>query len=60
MISTNKIIKFSYHFLTAIFLFNLTKLQNISQQTKYILYIISLFHLYDTYWFYKYDKNAPI
>ena len=60
MLSTNKIIKFSYHLFTALFLFNLTKLNGISQQSKYILYIISIFHLYDTYWFYKYDTNAPI
>lgn len=60
MLSTNKIIKFSYHLFATLFLFNLTKLNEISQQTKYILYIISIFHLYDTYWFYTYDKNAPI
>ena len=60
MISLNKVIKFSYHLFTAIFLFNLTQLNNMSEINKYILCIISLFHLYDTYWFYKYDKNAPI
>ena len=57
---TNKIIKFSYHLFTAIFLYNLTNNNSISQQYKYILYIISLFHLYDTYWFYNYESNAPI
>ncbi len=60
MLTTNKIIKFSYHLFTAIFLYNLTKLNNIPEKSKYILYIICMFHLYDTYWFYKYDKNAPI
>jgi len=60
IISYNKIIKFFYHLFTALFLFNLSQINEISQQTKYILYIISIFHLYDTYWFYNYDTNAPI
>lgn len=60
MVSLNKVVKFSYHLFTAIFLFNLTKLNNITQLNKNILYMISLFHLYDTWWFYMNDSNAPI
>jgi len=59
--TSNQIIKFSYHFFVFIFLLFLamtTKMLSIF--TKGILFIISLIHLYDAWWFSKYNANAPL
>jgi hypothetical protein len=59
--NNNKIIKFSYHLISFLFLLYLSFfLKNISLFIRFGLLFISVFHLYDTWWFYKYDANAPI
>jgi hypothetical protein len=57
----NKVIKTSYHFFATIFLLYLAKnLQNYHIFFNITLIFLSIFHLYDTWWFLNYDKDAPI
>jgi hypothetical protein len=61
MFSTNQIIKSSYHLFASLFLFYLAFfIKNLSIIIKIILVFIALFHLYDTWWFFNNDGNAPI
>ena len=53
-------IKFTYHFLTCIFLFMIGNYLYENLIISYILYIISMIHFYDAYWFINHDENAPI
>ena len=55
----NKMIKIFYHLFAAIILLYLAQ----KQTTKYLTYsllFISLFHFYDTIWFFNNEGNAPI
>jgi hypothetical protein len=58
--SQNQIIKGSYHLFASIFLFYLLFLKNINITIKIILLVLIIFHLYDSFWFYNNDGNAPI
>ena len=59
--TSNQIFKSSYHLFAAILLlyivFYFTKL-NIF--LKVLLFLVAFFHLYDVWWFYNNDGNAPI
>jgi hypothetical protein len=57
----NKLIKLIYHLFSFIFLSYLSiYLKFVSWTIRIGLLFIALFHLYDTWWFYNFDKNAPI
>ena len=57
----NQIIKSSYHLFTTLFLLYLVFfIKNIPLFCKIILIFISIFHLYDTWWFFNNSSNAPI
>jgi hypothetical protein len=61
MYSNNQIIKSSYHLFVSLFLIYLIFfIKNLSLTIKIIITFISLFHLYDTWWFLNNDGNAPI
>jgi len=57
----NQIFKSSYHLLAALLLlyiaFNVMKLHIVF---KVLLVLVAIFHLYDVWWFYNNDGNAPI
>lgn len=57
---TNKYIKIIYHLYATIFLLLLAKNINSSSFIRASLVFLAIFHLYDTWWFLTYDKNAPI
>jgi len=56
----NQIIKFSYHFLVAIFLLYVIFTQDLNIHIISIFVFIIIFHLYDSWWFYNNDGFAPI
>lgn len=59
--SPNQIFKASYHLIAAlVLLFIVFRIQSIPMYIKGALCIILLSHLYDTWWFFNYDGNAPI
>ena len=61
LMSKNQIIKTSYHFFCFVFLLSIALLlKNINIIIKILLIFISIFHLYDTWWFLNNDGNAPI
>ena len=61
MPSNNQIIKFSYHLFTSLFLLYLAFfVLNLNIIFKIILILLSLIHLYDSWWFYNNDGFAPI
>ena len=53
-------IKFSYHLFVFFFLLYVAFFFHLPAFARNILIIITLFHLYDCWWFYKYTGNAPI
>ncbi len=57
----NQIFKSSYHLLASLLLFyiifNIIKLHIV---LKVMLVIVAVSHLYDVWWFYNNDGNAPI
>ena len=55
-----KIIQFIYHLFCFAFLFYLVSLRELSMPIKSVLLIIAGVHLYDCWWFYKYDIDAFI
>ena len=57
----NQIIKSSYHLFATLFLLYLIFfIKNIPLLCKIILLLLSIFHLYDTWWFFNNSGNAPI
>ncbi len=60
-IDYNRIVKFVYHFGAFLFLLFLAYyVKGLTVYSRSGLLFISVFHLYDTWWFYKYGANAPI
>lgn len=56
-----KLIKLCYHLFCFLLLFYLAfYLSFVNLYIRISLFIISLFHLYDAWWFYYHDSNAPI
>ena len=58
--NVHKIIKISYHLFVFFFLEYLLFFYHFPMYIHYILFILSLVHLYDVWWFYNYTGNAPI
>jgi len=59
--NNNQIIKSSYHLFASIFMLNLAfHNENLPIIYKNILILLSLIHLYDAWWFFNNDGNAPI
>ena len=56
----NKMIPFYYHLFCSVFLIYLSFFSCLNWFIRSFLFYIGLIHLYDCWWFYKYDKDAPI
>lgn len=61
MLTNNQIIKSMYHLFASVFLLHLGFCNNFDDiSIKIILIFLGLIHLYDTWWFFNNDGNAPI
>lgn len=56
----NKTIQFYYHLGCSLFLVYLSFFSCLNWFIRSFLFYIGLIHLYDCWWFYKYDTDAPI
>jgi hypothetical protein len=57
----NQVVKSAYHLFAAfLLLFLLSSVKSIHVFLKGALAFLAFFHLYDAWWFFNYDGNAPI
>jgi hypothetical protein len=57
----NQIIKSSYHLFATLFLLYLALfIKSLNLICRLLLIFLVIFHLYDTWWFFNNDGNAPI
>jgi hypothetical protein len=57
----NQIVKSAYHFFAAVLLlFVAFRVKNLQYILKGLLIFVSVFHMYDVWWFLNDDGNAPI
>ena len=54
------IVKTIYHLLSALLLLYLVFRSSLYIYIKVFLFLMMIFHFYDTYWFFTQDGNAPI
>jgi len=61
MMTQNQILKSVYHlFATFLLLFVVFRVKNVNFILKGMLIFVAIFHMYDVWWFFNEDGNAPI
>jgi hypothetical protein len=59
--TNNQIVKSAYHLFSALLLlFVVFFVKNIHSILKGMLIFVSIIHIYDVWWFFNFDGNAPI